>query len=137
MFDEAILTRWIEERSDIALKKLMNHEPLTFEDNMIFALVGQCEEMKRFEKRVDEKFARVDERFGYFEQRIDEKFARVDEKFARVDADIADLKREMVELRKEMVGIRQDINTLTRWILTAIVAVPVLMKLLDVLLLKR
>jgi hypothetical protein len=38
-----------------------------------------------------------------------------------------------VLLRKEMIAIRQDINTLTRWILTAIVGLPVLMKLLDLL----
>jgi predicted nucleic acid-binding Zn-ribbon protein len=108
MFDETIIARWVEERSSVALKKLLNNEPLSFEDNMIFALVGQREEMQRVSKRLEERIDGVEKRMERLEN-------------------------EVVLLRKEMIAIRQDINTLTRWILTAIVGLPVVMKLLDLL----
>jgi len=108
MFDETIIARWVEERSSVALKKLLNNEPLSFEDNMIFALVGQREEMQRVSKRLEERIDGVEKRMERLEN-------------------------EVVLLRKEMIAIRQDINTVTRWILTAIMGLPVVMKLLDLL----
>jgi chromosome segregation ATPase len=123
MIDQSILDRWLNERSDIALQKLLRQEPLTFEDNIVFAVVGLREEMRRMEKRIDDRFTLQDERFERNETSIRE-----------VKQEIVELRKEMGELRKEIMSLRQDITTLTRWILTVLIAVPVFMKLLDVLL---
>jgi len=151
MFDETIIARWVEERSSVALKKLLNNEPLSFEDNMIFALVGQREELQRVSKRLEERIDGVEKRIdgvekriteveNNFEKRIDSVEKRIDgvehsleKRIDGVEKRIERLESEVVLLRKEMIAIRQDINTLTRWILTAIVGLPVLMKLLDLL----
>ncbi|TAE21775.1 MAG: hypothetical protein EAZ92_16490 [Candidatus Kapaibacterium sp.] len=125
MFDQSILEKWLEERSNIALKKLVDHEPLTFEDNIVFSMVGLREEMRRMEKRMDERFERNESAMKELKQEVND-----------LRREMGDLRREVGDLRKEMIGMRQDITTLTRWILTVIVAVPVLMKLLDVIIAK-
>ncbi len=125
MLDQSILEKWLEERSNIALKKLVEHEPLTFEDNIVFSMVGLREEMRRMEKRMDERFERNESAIKELKQEVND-----------LRREMGDLRREVSDLRKEMIGMRQEITTLTRWILTVIVAVPVLMKLLDVIIAK-
>jgi septal ring factor EnvC (AmiA/AmiB activator) len=139
MFDQAIINRWIEERSTIALQKLLHNEPLTFEDNIIFALVGGREEITVFERKTQERFEQVDRRF----EQVDRRFEQVDRRLDRVESmiselrkEMGDLRREMGDLRKEMGDIRKDLLTYTRWTLTVIIAVPVVTKLLEALLSK-
>jgi len=146
MFDQTIINRWIEERSTIALQKLLHNEPLTFEDNIIFALVGGREEMKSFERKTQERFEQVDKRF----EQVDKRFEQVDKRFERVESMIGELRREMGDLRKEMTDVRKDMGdvrkdmgdirkdllTYTRWTLTVIIAVPIITKLLEALLSK-
>ena len=139
MFDQAIINRWIEERSTIALQKLLHNEPLTFEDNIIFALVGGREEITVFERKTQERFEQVDRRF----EQVDRRFEQVDRRLDRVESmiselrkEMGDLRREMGDLRKEMGDIRKDLLIYTRWTLTVIIAVPVVTKLLEALLSK-
>ncbi len=40
------MEQWLTQRSDEALRKLINHEPLTFEDNVVIALVEQRKEIR-------------------------------------------------------------------------------------------
>jgi len=146
MFDQAIINRWIEERSTIALQKLLHNEPLTFEDNIIFALVGGREEITVFERKTQERFEQVDRRFEQVDRRfeqVDRRFEQVDRRLDRVESmiselrkEMGDLRREMGDLRKEMGDIRKDLLIYTRWTLTVIIAVPVVTKLLEALLSK-
>ena len=102
--NETIIQQWIDQRSTIALQKMLNHEPLTFEDNVVFGLLGNREELQRLEKRMDERFKRVeerfervDERFKRMEERIDERFERVDERFKQMDERFKQMENRMNE----------------------------------------
>ncbi|TAE30923.1 MAG: hypothetical protein EAZ92_03625 [Candidatus Kapaibacterium sp.] len=110
--DTKIINQWIEGCSDIALKKLMNNEPLTFEDNIIFALIGQREEIRRIEQKIED----------------------VKDEMTDIKLEIRDMRADIKEFRRTNDDLRKELITQTRWIITAIVAVPVLLKLIDALL---
>jgi hypothetical protein len=100
--DVTIINKWIDERSDAALKKLLNNEPLTFEDNIIFALVGQREEMHRIEEKITD-----------------------------VKLDIRDIKADIKEFKRTNDDLCKEIISQTRWIVSAILALPVILKLIE------
>jgi hypothetical protein len=96
------INQWVEGLSDIALKKLMSNEPLTFEDNIIFALIGQREEIRK-----------------------------IDYDITDIKIEIKDIHADIKEFRRSNDDLRKEIINQTRWIITAIVALPVLLKLID------
>jgi len=154
MLDEAILTRWIEQRSTIALQKLLHNEPLTFEDNVIFGLVGQREELHRLEQRLNERFEQVNKRFELQDQRIserfelqdqriserfelqDQRFKQQEKRFERVERQLERMEDSIEYLCRELNDTRREILVYTRWTLTAIIAVPVVTKIVEALLAK-
>jgi hypothetical protein len=107
--DIKIINQWIEGRSDIALKKLMSNEPLTFEDNIIFALIGQREEMRK----------------------VEQDMSNLEHDMTDIKISMRDIQVKLNEYDRRFDDIRKEMTNQTRWVVTAIVAVPVLLKLID------
>jgi hypothetical protein len=111
MIDQTIISKWLDAKGDEALQKLLNHEPLTFEDDVVFCLVGQREELRQFKQDMDKRFDRAEQRMKDFEQRVEYEFGDMKVAIRELQASNSELNRRVDDMRKEMVWQ-------TRWMLT-------------------
>jgi hypothetical protein len=121
MLEETIIAQWLQYRSDIALKKLLDNEPLTFEDDIVTAIIGQREETKRLENKIMARF-----------ERIDAKFERVDGEMTDIKLLIRDMQADMKEIRRGLDDARKETINQTRWFIGSLGAMVALMKILDI-----
>jgi signal transduction histidine kinase len=120
MLEETIIEQWLTQSSDVALQKLLNHEPLTFEDNIVFALVGQREEMKRMEKKIDG-----------LDKKIDEVRDELKHEITDVKIALRDLRVEMNEYRRMSDDLRKSMVDQTRWTVALVALILTLAKVVD------
>jgi chromosome segregation ATPase len=107
MIDQTIINKWLDAKGDEALKKLLSSEPLTFEDDVVFCLVGQREEIRtlhgkieKSEQRQDERMDMLEKRMDRFEKSINEQMDMFGERIDRFEAGING--------RMDMFGERMD-----------------------------
>lgn len=157
MIEASIMEQWLTQRSDEALKKLINHEPLTFEDNVVIALVGQHEEIRRLEKKMDDNFAiqnkkaddnflsldkKADDNFAIQNKKTDDNFLILDKKIDKVHTDLRDeitdvkislrdLRVEMNEYRRTNEDLRKTMLEQTRWTVALVTLILALAKIVD------
>lgn len=122
MIDQTIINKWLDAKSDEALKKLLSHEPLTFEDNMTFCLVGQREELRQFKQDVEKRFGEaeksVNERFDRAEKQMREFEKRVEYEFGDMKVAIRELQASNSEMNRRIDDVRKEMVSQTRWMLT-------------------
>lgn len=147
LLDQTILDKWLDAKGDEALKKLLNNEPLTFEDHTVFCLVGQREEtralrleMERRFEQVDKRFDQIERRFEQVDKRFDDGEKRWEQRFSALEDQITDLKIEVRDVKAELGAInrriddiRKEINAQTWKILGLVTLLAALIKLFDVL----
>jgi hypothetical protein len=114
MLEETIIAQWLQHRSDIALKKLLDNEPLTFEDDIVMAIIGQREETKRLENKMMTRFERVDD------------------EMTDIKLLIRDIQADMKEVRRGLDDARKETINQTRWFIGSLGAMVALMKILDI-----
>lgn len=124
MLEETIIEQWLTQRSDAALQKLLNHEPLTFEDNIVFALVGQREEMKHLEKKIDT----IRDELG---KKIDSNQDELKHEITDVKIALRDLRVEMNEYRRVSDDLRKSMVDQTRWTVALVALILTLAKIVD------
>ena len=121
MLEETIIAQWLQHRSDIALKKLLENQPLTFEDDIVMAIIGQREETKRLENKIMARF-----------ERVDAKFERVEDEMTDIKLLIRDIQADMKEVRRGLDDARKETINQTRWFIGSLGAMVALMKILDI-----
>jgi hypothetical protein len=135
MLEETIIEQWLTQRSDVALQKLLNHEPLTFEDNIVFALVGQREEIKRLEKKIDtirdELGKKIDSNQDALGKKIDTIHDELKHEITDVKIALRDLRVEMNEYRRVSDDLRKSMVDQTRWTVALVALILTLAKVVD------
>ncbi len=118
MIDHSIINKWLEAKSDEALSKLLNKEPLSFEDNFVFCLIGQREEIRQLREEMNERFGAVDKRFGAVDKQfeaVDKRFEQIDKRFEQIDKrfEAVDRKIDAVEQRvlQEVASLQADVRS--------------------------
>jgi hypothetical protein len=115
MIDQTLINKWLDAKSDEALKKLLNNEPLSFEDNVSFCLVAQREETR------------------LFRQEMERRFVHVDDEITDIKLEIRELKAQNMETNRRIDDLRKEMVHQTRWMLGGITMIVALAKLFDVL----
>jgi hypothetical protein len=122
MIDQTLINKWLDAKSDEALKKLLNNEPLSFEDNVSFCLVAQREETRLFRQEMERRFGEMERRFVH-----------VDDEITDIKLEIRELKAQNMETNRRIDDLRKEMVHQTRWMLGGITMIVALAKLFDVL----
>lgn len=102
------------------MKKLLANEPLTFEDNVVFCLVGQREEHRNSYQRLDKRIDEVAKRLEAMQDEITD-----------VKIEIRDLKVSNMEMVRRMDDIRKEMVIQTRWTIGVITPIITIAKFFD------